>query len=264
MASYLCTWNPKRWDWEDFDDDYADISAGEPVTFSWRVLSGKIKPGDRLYIMHLGVEPRGIVASGHAASDSYRRDSKPGDRQLLVDFEFDSLRDPESDTILTLDELRDRVDSDYNWTPQGSGVPIPDAVAERLEEAWEGVGETGPVFLIHSEELEEGEIMTEGGSVEILVNAYERNRAARKACIDHYGTACSVCGFDFSVTYGSDHKGIIHVHHLTPLSEIDEEYTVDPIKDLRPVCPNCHAAIHAKTPPYTIKQIKKRLTRTKS
>ncbi|SDW13588.1 5-methylcytosine-specific restriction enzyme A [Thiocapsa roseopersicina] len=32
--------------------------------------------------------------------------------------------------------------------------------------------------------------------------------------------------------------------NLTPLSEIGARYAVNPITDLRPVCPNCHAVIH--------------------
>lgn len=51
-------------------------------------------------------------------------------------------------------------------------------------------------------------------------------------------------------------KDFIHVHHLIPLSEINQEYEVDPIKDLRPLCPNCHAMIHRKHPPFTIEEIK--------
>jgi predicted HNH restriction endonuclease len=44
--------------------------------------------------------------------------------------------------------------------------------------------------------------------------------------------------------YGKVADGYIHVHHLRPLSEVNGEYVVDPVKDLRPVCPNCHAVLH--------------------
>ena len=40
-------------------------------------------------------------------------------------------------------------------------------------------------------------------------------------------------------------EGLIHVHHLKSLAEIGHSYQVDPIKDLMPVCPNCHAVIHS-------------------
>ncbi|MBF2077835.1 MAG: HNH endonuclease [Synechococcales cyanobacterium T60_A2020_003] len=48
----------------------------------------------------------------------------------------------------------------------------------------------------------------------------------------------------FEEKFGSSAQGFIQVHHLKPLSEIQVEYEVDPIADLRPVCPNCHAMIH--------------------
>ncbi|HEX9840255.1 MAG TPA: HNH endonuclease [Anaerolineales bacterium] len=56
-------------------------------------------------------------------------------------------------------------------------------------------------------------------------------------------------------------KGIIHVHHLIPLSEIKGTYDLDPIKDLVPVCPNCHAIIHSTQPPLTIEQLKEHLSK---
>jgi len=89
--------------------------------------------------------------------------------------------------------------------------------------------------------------LKEGAKKQVLVNSYERNSKARKACIDYYGCTCSVCGFDFGVFYGKEFKGKIHVHHIKALSDISEEYEVDPINDLRPVCPNCHLALHSKT-----------------
>lgn len=84
----------------------------------------------------------------------------------------------------------------------------------------------------------------EGSIRTITVNGYERNPAARWACVAHHGTRCCVCGFDFVAVYGPIMAGYIQAHHLRPLSEIGSEYEVDPIADLRPVCPNCHAVIH--------------------
>jgi 5-methylcytosine-specific restriction enzyme A len=96
------------------------------------------------------------------------------------------------------------------------------------------------------EELSEKEIikMPEGAKKQITINAYERNPEAREMCIQNYGYRCSVCEFDFEEVYGEIGTGFIHVHHLKPLSEINEEYQVDPVNDLRPVCPNCHSMLH--------------------
>ena len=49
---------------------------------------------------------------------------------------------------------------------------------------------------------------------------------------------------DFENMYGELGKGFIHVHHIVPISMIGKEYKIDPIKDLVPVCPNCHAMLH--------------------
>ena len=60
-------------------------------------------------------------------------------------------------------------------------------------------------------------------------------------------SACKIGGMSFEQTYGPEIKDIIEVHHIVPLNQIGESYVVDPIKDLIPVCPNCHAAIHSKS-----------------
>jgi hypothetical protein len=105
------------------------------------------------------------------------------------------------------------------------------------------------------EEVPTGSIYTEGSVQRILVNRYERDPHAREECIRHYGTACFVCGFDFGAVYGEVMMGFIHVHHLTPLSGLGADYEVDPIRDLRPVCPNCHAVLHRREPPYSPEEV---------
>lgn len=98
---------------------------------------------------------------------------------------------------------------------------------------------------------------TEGGKKTKYVTTYERNPAARKDCLDHHGAVCKVCEFDFLTEYGVLGQGFMHVHHLNPVSANDGEVAeIDPIADLRPVCPNCHAMLHRRKPPYTIEELK--------
>ena len=99
----------------------------------------------------------------------------------------------------------------------------------------------------------------EGAKRIITVNSYERNTQARKKCIQNYGTDCSVCDVNFSKKYGAIGIGYIHVHHLKKISEIGSDYEINPIEDLRPVCPNCHSMIHQVDPPLTIAELKERL-----
>jgi 5-methylcytosine-specific restriction protein A len=49
---------------------------------------------------------------------------------------------------------------------------------------------------------------------------------------------------DFEKMYGELGRGFIHIHHVVPISTIGKEYLLDPVKDLVPVCPNCHAMLH--------------------
>ena len=114
-----------------------------------------------------------------------------------------------------------------------------------------------PGRLLLTEEIAESPTLMEGAVSRISVNAYERNPEARRRCIEHHGAKCFVCEFDFGKVYGEVAGGYIHVHHVRPISEVGECYVVDPIKDLRPVCPNCHAVIHLRRDfPYTAEKVK--------
>ncbi len=97
----------------------------------------------------------------------------------------------------------------------------------------------------------------EEGSVHNSVSKkYERNPVNRKLCLAVKGYNCSVCGMNFEDTYGEIGKNFIHVHHIVPLHLIGESYVIDPIKDLYPVCPNCHNMLHRVDPPYSIDELK--------
>ena len=82
----------------------------------------------------------------------------------------------------------------------------------------------------------------------MLVNRYERDPAKRLACLAHHGYACQICEFSFEAVYGELGKDFIHVHHIEPLAEVGGEHDIDPIKDLIPVCANCHSMLHRVSP----------------
>ena len=100
------------------------------------------------------------------------------------------------------------------------------------------------------EELSDGVEYREGAVQSIRVNKYERDKKARDACLSHYGYVCQICRVKLSDIYGDVANELIHVHHIKPISEIGESYKVNPVSDLIPICPNCHAVIHLKIPPY--------------
>jgi 5-methylcytosine-specific restriction endonuclease McrA len=113
------------------------------------------------------------------------------------------------------------------------------------------------------EEVDTSARYLEGAVKTIPVNAYERNRVARSKCIQHHGWTCAVCGYDMADLYGNLGEEVIHVHHVRELASLGEEYEVDPINDLRPVCPNCHSILHTSSPVMTIERLRKVVLRRK-
>jgi 5-methylcytosine-specific restriction endonuclease McrA len=117
--------------------------------------------------------------------------------------------------------------------------------------------------LILANEVQGSSSYPEGSVQRILVNRYERDARARAACVAHYGTKCHLCEVDFATAYGPLMAGFIHVHHLKPLSAVGAAYTVDPIADLRPICPNCHAVVHRKDPPLSLEEVRGMMNRSR-
>ena len=122
-------------------------------------------------------------------------------------------------------------------------------------------GDSSPIDLsidesaLYPDEIVADDTYLEGAVTQVLVNRYERDPAARKACLAEYGCVCSVCDLNFSEWYGELGEGFIHVHHITPISLLGDDYRIDPLADMVPVCPNCHAMLHRTNPPLTIKQL---------
>jgi len=95
----------------------------------------------------------------------------------------------------------------------------------------------------------------EGAEKKVYVKKYERSQTLRKRAIEIHGLTCKVCGFNFELNYGEIGKDFIHIHHLEKISKKGEGL-VDPVKDLIPVCPNCHAMLHSNDPPITPEELK--------
>ena len=133
-----------------------------------------------------------------------------------------------------------------------SYTTIDGAIETRLEE------------LLGGYQVSFAEPLTEGTAKTSSITVYERKPIARQQCIAHYGTDCHACGISFGETYGETAEGYIHVHHLKAIAKRGGKYAVDPIKDLRPICPNCHAVIHLQTPPLSILELKRMLKRART
>lgn len=104
----------------------------------------------------------------------------------------------------------------------------------------------------------------EGSRIPVWVERIERDRNARQACIQYFGTDCQVCGMNFEVLYGQIGRGFIHVHHhRNQIAHCNGEQPVNPLEDLIPVCPNCHAMIHSQKEMLTLEQTRQLLSDAK-
>ncbi|WP_455917055.1 HNH endonuclease [Pantoea agglomerans] len=101
---------------------------------------------------------------------------------------------------------------------------------------------------LYPDELTTSEGYAEGARKQILVNAYERDPAARRECLLHHGYDCQGCGFSFEKVYGELGRQFIHVHHIRPLHTVGDGYRLNALTDLIPLCPNCHAMVHRTCP----------------
>lgn len=173
------------------------------------------------------------------------------------------------ETPLTKDDVF-TVDSSFNgfgMAPLIKPVGLLPAIFELISNEKGFVKSNRKEVLPEEIELSVAKNLREGAKKQITVNAYERNVVARNTCINHYRKKnngrlrCEICGFDFGLVYGSEFADKIHIHHLVEISTIGEEYEVDPIKDLLPVCPNCHMIVHSRKQAYAPDEIRDMLNR---
>ena len=261
MGTSLLVWNPDNWPWPetDFETTVALTESGQQVDGRWSVGIRRrgIIPGDRAYLLRQHRE-RGLVGSGEFTSSIYSDEHWDGSGRetTYADLAWELLL-PVEDRI-PVETLKIEI-TGVSWDRlQGSGVQVSDEAEQQLHRLWSQYVDTSP---FRSPEEPAGEY-PEGAVRRVAVNRYERDRRARAACIAHHGTTCAVCGFDFEKRYGKLGRGFIHVHHLAELSSVGSDYRVDPINDLRPICPNCHAMVHRLRPALSIQQLRKRLRKS--
>lgn len=265
MATYLLQWNPNIDRWPTLADDVEEIRQRGFLDGRWSCgVTKRIEQGDRVFMLRTGVPPKGIVASGVVTREPYEDThfARPRDTALYIRVRYDTLLHAGRDKILSMDKLDSPELAGSPWHIQGSGKTIPPKPAAALERIWSAflaANGRSPVSL--AEEISDPSLYFEGATRKISVNSYERSAEARQLCIEHHGCCCAVCGFDFEKVFGELGHGFIHVHHLKPLSEIRAEYRIDPIEDLRPVCPNCHAIIHRGAEMMILEDLRERIRR---
>jgi hypothetical protein len=137
MSAFLFGWNPTKFAWTDLDEDIKKLKTTGELEDHWSAASYKtIKPGDRAYVVRVGVEPKGIFASGMISSEPFLALRK-GRTYYRVAIKFDTLLNPDKEQILSLDILKTGNLGDQTWTPQASGISIRPYLVDELEGVWQ-------------------------------------------------------------------------------------------------------------------------------
>ena len=248
-TTYLLTWNPNNWAWDNLEDEVRVTASGRPVDDRWSCGNTKrIRVGDWLFLLRQGVEPKGIMAAGWATSATYagphwdaERRSR-GDTTLYVDVRFDRILKPDYDEILPVQKLHDGPRASVNRSTPASGIQIRQGV-EDLERLWADLlGVYQPIW-----DEEPGAL--EGERLVAMSRHRARERWLRGEKIAQVKEAncgrlpCQVCGFDFYEMYGETGRDYAQVHHLKPLSDRTKP-SLTRLSDLAVLCANCHVMIH--------------------
>ncbi len=135
MSSFLYTWNPSLWNWEDRDHAIESVRSEGQYRFSWSCgITRKIVPGDTFFLIRLGVDPKGIIGFGDILSEPNEfphwdnEKAWEGKKVLKTDILFRALSDT---PILSLEDLK-ALNPGIQWTPQNSGIQIPADVSEAI------------------------------------------------------------------------------------------------------------------------------------
>jgi len=156
MSTYLLAWNPKKYLWDDMEEDAETVDRESYLYGRWAcAATHRIVEGDRIFLMRLGDEHRGIVASGwvmaHAGEtvlpqsdvyvDNHWNLQAESSITWYVDIRFDALLGrkltlPLSRLKRLNEDLPQSVESQW-WTPQKSGIGIGIEVASKLEDEWQ-------------------------------------------------------------------------------------------------------------------------------
>ncbi len=131
--AYLLTWNPEHYK----DGGNAGVRVG--VCERWTCNSTKPQPGDRVYLIRLGVDPRGMVARGTVTKGSFEaedwRDANKSRR--YIEFIPEETRPSCASGLVPLLLLELLSQGQFKWSAQSSGISIPAELAQRLDNLWE-------------------------------------------------------------------------------------------------------------------------------
>lgn len=255
MTSVFLAWDPV-WP-EAWQPDYqaaAAIAANAGFFRAvWDVASAEDgpEPGSDAWFVVPGERP-GLAGHGVVVSAPYGvADPETADGWVrLVDIDIDVLLP--LDELVLLEDLPPEI---AGLCPEaGAAAVLDQALSGELRRAWSRNASPEPSGGLLPGSLPQPAVRWS------LTSRWEHHPGARRVCLAHHGPACSACGFDPEAVFGPDGAGVMQVHHIVPPSLLSDGYELDPVTDLVPLCPTCHAVSHRGFPdPFTPAELRRLL-----
>lgn len=140
--SWLFAWDPNDWTWEDLAEQIQITKQGESVVLACPCTNEDAALGDRAWLIRLGQEPKGIMASGNVVSAIYEAEhydperAEAGETCTFVDIEFSEIRDVFKDPIIELGDLTRITLDNQDWAPQDPSIEIKKRSAALVDKLW--------------------------------------------------------------------------------------------------------------------------------
>lgn len=243
MSALILGWDIRAWNRWNYDAVVEHVAVAGQYLDRWRIgQRWNAVPGTEAWLLLQGTSDTdtGLIGHGVVMSEPFQPAgglAHAGD--WFVTVVFDALL-PLGEQIGP-DALRAAVPGVPwdNATGRAGMAALPPSAEPGLRRLWR---EQGPTAA-GREELVFGTFPPEAVSRTGL-NRYERDADARRVCLAFHGTSCAACGMSLETAYGEAGRDMVDVHHLVPAEILGSGYELDPITDLVPLCPNCHAMAH--------------------
>lgn len=251
MASVILPWNPAEQEWPGtYAADLETVRIRGVLRRSWGMPLPTPRVDDtEVWLVVMGSRPamQGLIGHGVALRSTESDDPVRSAAGTIIDF----------DVLLAHgDQVPLELISVY--LPEAPPL-VPFLLEAAAEAALRGVWaeENGPA---------PGTVDPIPGAMplscaqRVQVNRFEHDPDLRASAVAHHGSACHACGLDGEQVYGPAGHDLIQVHHTAPLRHLTDDYDVDPLVDLVPLCPTCHVVVHSRWPhPYSVEQVRSML-----
>ena len=141
MATYLFAWNPSLWAWPELAADIRKLARRGHLDVPWNAgRTRTIEIGSRAFLVRVGVEPKGIFGAGYTLTQPVLREHwwpEKAARGAMTQYLSLRLAALHALPPVTYADLAKPPFGRFRWGVRASGVHVPSALADKLEELWE-------------------------------------------------------------------------------------------------------------------------------